>query len=31
MLISQAIASGLTLLTNDEIFKKYNVPLLLNQ
>ena len=31
MLISQAIARGLTLLTNDEIFKKYNVPLLLNQ
>ncbi|MBA7537894.1 hypothetical protein ES705_30166 [subsurface metagenome] len=31
MLISQAIARGLTLLTNDEIFKKYNVPLLLSQ
>ena len=31
MLISQAVEKGLTLLTNDKIFKKYNVPVLLNQ
>ena len=30
MLISQAIAKGLTLLTSDTVFKKYNVPVLLN-
>ena len=29
MLISQATAKGLTILTNDASFKKYNVPVLL--
>lgn len=31
MLIAQAIANGLTLLTDDAVFKEYNVPVLLNQ
>ena len=31
MLISQAVVKGLTLLTNDKIFKKYNVSMLLNK
>lgn len=30
MLISHAIVKGLTLLTNDKIFKKYNLPIILN-
>ncbi|HDY89486.1 MAG TPA: type II toxin-antitoxin system VapC family toxin [bacterium] len=31
MLISHAIVKGLTLLTNDKIFKKYNLPIILNE
>ena len=31
MLISQAIANDLTILTDDSIFKQYNVPVLLNR
>lgn len=31
MLISQAIADDLTILTDDSIFKQYNVPVLLNR
>ncbi len=31
MLIAQAIATGLTILTDDRVFKEYNVPVLLNE
>ena len=31
MLISQAIGSNLTILTDDKTFKRYNVPVLLNK
>jgi len=31
MLISHATAKGLTILTNDTSFKKYNVPVVLNE
>jgi len=31
ILIAQAIANGLTILTDDSVFKEYNAPVLLNE